>query len=226
MSFETKCLQAQRDADPTINDKVATRALLKSWGYPTADLLAYVPDPALLAPYLDGLVVVKPRNGSTSHGVHALQDMNCLICHRTFTVESLAADISAWNQKFGWTEGAIVETALLHRGELAYEYKAYCFDRPRLIQGRHHSDRYAWWSEGERVRVGKLDRKLDPDFPPPPEGLEELAQSVRERFPWLGFMRIDCYWTDDGWKVGELADHVGNRWFNREWDRRLGEWWS
>lgn len=230
MSFADLCKQAQADQDPTINDKVASRALLKSWGFETADLIAYVPDPIMLEPYLTQPVVVKPRNGSTSHGVHALtptgEGWHDRITGETYTLESLAADINHWNARFDWPPGAIAETPHLHGDDLAYEYKVYSFQGPKLIQGRHYRKRYAWWHNGERVETGKLTDHLDPHFPPPPEGLAKLADAVHAHFPWVPFLRVDCFYTDDGWKVGEVADHVGGRWFNREWDKRLGRWWQ
>lgn len=234
MSFETKCLRAEHNADPTINDKVATRALLQSWGYPTADLIAYVPASTLLRNYLTELVVVKPRNGSTSHGVMALQPApdgwDDLIAGEHRTWEDIQAFCAFWEAKFpDWTPGYIVETAHMFEGELAREYKPHCFNGiPRLIQG-HYIHRgettHAWWYEGRFVDVGKESKRLDPDYPPPPDGWYELASEIAGRFWWLGFLRVDMFWTDSGWQVGELADHVGNRWFSPEWDRRLGEWW-
>ena len=235
-----------------VEPKLAGRSLAASLGVRVPRLLAGSAPPERLQEPVAERFIVKPIEGWSGRGVHALvregEGLFSLLDERTTSWEEvrgkLAADqkeMAADAEANGWrvSREFIVEE-LLPSGHaerpLPFDWKCYCIGgRVELImqreargQGRD-GKRFKFWSPelSELGPVRHQDR-YEPSLPAPqhPRDLVAVAERIARALPGP-FVRVDLYDVPSGVAFGEITPRPGGiQRFTPDLDRRLGEAWE
>ena len=235
-----------------VEPKLAGRSLAANLSVRVPRLLAGPAPPERLQEPVAERFIVKPIEGWSGRGVHALvregERLFSLLDERTTSWEEvrgkLAADqkaLAADAEAKGWrvSREFIVEELLFSGNPerpLPFDWKCYCIGgRVELIMQREahnpgrEGKRFKFWSPelSELGPVRHQDR-YEASLPAPqhPRDLVASAERIARALPGP-FVRVDLYDVPGGVAFGEITPRPGgDQRFTPDVDRRLGEAWE